>query len=241
MVSKEQVIIWMKKFHSTYGKTPSRDDLIYKDVGFGEKFVRRRFGSWNNAIIKAGLKPNHIYKREKINVYCANCNRKIIKTQFNLKYSKSGNLFCSVKCSVIFNNRHRPKKPQYKQCKCGKQISKRSEYCKQCNPQFVDWSKRTLIHMRKLGVYDFHRHLHAYSKSVFKQSGNKRICLNCGYNKHTDVCHIKSIREFDPSTSMTVVNDISNLVPLCKNCHWELDHGYLDKNKIIKNWDKLRI
>lgn len=52
-------------------------------------------------------------------------------------------------------------------------------------------------------------------------------CKNCGYSKHTEVCHIKPISSFPLSTPISVVNDPNNLVRLCPNCHWEFDHGGL--------------
>ncbi|MFZ8310550.1 HNH endonuclease [Staphylococcus aureus] len=49
----------------------------------------------------------------------------------------------------------------------------------------------------------------------------------CGYAKHYEVCHIKAINQFDSNTRLSEVNDINNLVALCRNCHWELDHGLI--------------
>jgi len=59
------------------------------------------------------------------------------------------------------------------------------------------------------------------------------ICDYCGYDRHVDVCHIKPIHEFDNSYSRVIeVNNPLNLICLCPNHHWELDHGYLDINII---------
>lgn len=52
---------------------------------------------------------------------------------------------------------------------------------------------------------------------------------------HFDVCHIKPIGSFDDDTLVAEINDLTNLVPLCKNHHWEMDHGLLsneDREKI---------
>lgn len=52
-------------------------------------------------------------------------------------------------------------------------------------------------------------------------------CSNCGYDKHVEVCHIKSISSFNNESKISEINDISNLILLCPNCHWELDNGIL--------------
>jgi hypothetical protein len=58
---------------------------------------------------------------------------------------------------------------------------------------------------------------------------NDRKCSKCGYDKHIEVCHIKSIKDFDLETPISVINSLDNLMLLCPNCHWEKD--YLDKVK----------
>ena len=54
----------------------------------------------------------------------------------------------------------------------------------------------------------------------------KYICKCCGYDKHVHVCHIKAVSDFDIKTKLSVVNNLDNLIGLCPNCHWELDHLY---------------
>ena len=49
-------------------------------------------------------------------------------------------------------------------------------------------------------------------------------CQKCGYNKHVEVSHIKAIRDFDINEYISIVNDSSNLMVLCPNCHWEFDN-----------------
>jgi hypothetical protein len=53
------------------------------------------------------------------------------------------------------------------------------------------------------------------------------VCKNCGYDRHVEICHIRPINSFPEDTPVAVVNDLSNLVALCPNCHWEFDHGLL--------------
>jgi predicted restriction endonuclease len=53
-------------------------------------------------------------------------------------------------------------------------------------------------------------------------------CYLCGYNKHTEVCHIKAISAFSDDTLVGEINHIGNLVALCPNHHWEFDNGIID-------------
>ena len=53
-------------------------------------------------------------------------------------------------------------------------------------------------------------------------------CIICGYNKHVEIAHIKAVSDFDDSVKIKEINDISNLMALCPNHHWEYDHGLLE-------------
>ncbi|MFN8530060.1 MAG: HNH endonuclease [Anaerolineae bacterium] len=75
--------------------------------------------------------------------------------------------------------------------------------------------------------YQIAAQLRALARSAYEQSGAPRVCKNCGYAKHVEICHIKAISSFPPETLVEVVNDAANLVALCPNCHWEFDHGML--------------
>lgn len=61
------------------------------------------------------------------------------------------------------------------------------------------------------------------------KSGLPQCCILCGYSKHIDVCHIKDISSFTNESLISEINDLNNLVALCKNHHWEFDHDHLDE------------
>lgn len=65
------------------------------------------------------------------------------------------------------------------------------------------------------------------ARQTYTKSNLPRVCRNCGYDKHVEICHIRAINTFPDDTPISVVNDLANLVALCPNCHWELDHGLL--------------
>lgn len=65
------------------------------------------------------------------------------------------------------------------------------------------------------------------ARAVFKASEKNKCCVICGYNKHYEVCHIKPVSEFDDTITLREINDINNLVALCRNHHWEYDKGLI--------------
>jgi len=56
---------------------------------------------------------------------------------------------------------------------------------------------------------------------------NPAECRICGYTKHVDVAHIRSVRTFPEGAQVSEINHPDNLVALCPNHHWEYDHGLL--------------
>jgi 5-methylcytosine-specific restriction endonuclease McrA len=64
-----------------------------------------------------------------------------------------------------------------------------------------------------------------HARAVAKNNGFLNApCAKCGYTYHTQICHIKPIKLFTDSSLVVEINDMTNLVQLCPNCHWELDH-----------------
>ncbi len=51
-------------------------------------------------------------------------------------------------------------------------------------------------------------------------------CIKCGYTLFVELAHIDAIANFGLESLVSEVNDVSNIIPLCPNCHWEFDHGY---------------
>src|SRR5579885_737344 len=118
-------------------------------------------------------------------------------------------------------------------CKeCGSEfywsVTGRSPYCPEHRAKFT----RSAMQQRTLRYY-----AEKYGKRTaimfhevrnFCRSWNKHLlgpCQGCGYDKHVEMCHIKGIATFDLDTPLGIVNDEKNVVILCRNCHWELDHG----------------
>ncbi len=80
---------------------------------------------------------------------------------------------------------------------------------------------------------DSRKHKPAYlvrkdSFSYFARAWNKDLiglpCEICGYDKHTELAHIKAVSEFSLDTPLKIVHSRENLRILCPNHHWEFDN-----------------
>ena len=162
-------------------------------------------------------------------VKCKKCEVQFAKTSSEISKSKSGNHFCSRSCAAKFNNSIYPKRKRGKKfCKeCRLEINNRRTICDNC------LSKRSLSHKtikEALDNWEGHRstahsRIRSHARSVAKVMKNE--CSNCGYKVHVEVCHIRAINSFSLDSLVSEVNDLSNLVKLCRNCHWEFDNGLL--------------
>lgn len=138
--------------------------------------------------------------------------------------------FCSRSCAVSHNNRV-PKRALQNQCKsCETRILADRSFCAQCwADQGRDWATTTIADLKGDGnaVWGSYRTIRALSRKWYQQAGRPMSCHVCGYDLHVDIAHVRDIKEFPLDTSVVVVNAQENLVALCKNHHWEFDHGHL--------------
>lgn len=134
--------------------------------------------------------------------------------------------FCSRSCAAAYNNKKHPKRRlELNTCKtCQIPVKSGHTYCTVCLPQSKDYTLEEVM-------YDKH---HKSSSWALVRSRARAICKdlekackNCGYSKHTEICHIKPIKDFPLETKLSVVNSLENLLILCPNCHWEFDNGLL--------------
>lgn len=158
-------------------------------------------------------------------VSCLNCGKKFEKENYQIK--NSPNNYCSRSCAAIRTNKLMPKRKKTKKCEhCNEFILSNRKKCKKCiknNPKKLE--NKTL----KDCIYSKHHRSSAFSlirsmaRSVAKQNGWKS-CNKCGYDKHIEIAHIKPISSFSDNTLISTINNITNLIPLCPNCHWEHDN-----------------
>ena len=169
-------------------------------------------------------------------VNCDCCGNNFNKSPQQIRVTKA--IYCSKSCAAKINNKKYPKRRKInKKCKkCDEPIYKSGRTF--CSFHTEEWKNRTkFITLDLCQSKESLKNLHISSKNVHTRGLGrtqhkeliKKPCFICGYDKHVELCHIKPISEFPPETLVSEVNDISNVVQLCRNCHWEFD-----KMKIIK-------
>lgn len=163
-------------------------------------------------------------------VSCKLCEVAFYKQPAQIKRAK--NNFCSRSCAAKYNNKHSPKRKLQGECKiCKVSISSARTYCESCwethDQSGKDWSSITIGDVYATAKYQKGASIRHHARQTFFKSSKPKCCLICGYNKHIDVCHIQAVADFPKSTPISVVNSLDNLVGLCKNHHWELDHNLL--------------
>ena len=137
--------------------------------------------------------------------------------------------YCSRSCANRVNGRLYPsRKRMVRSCKhCGTELLARRTTCDGCNPSFVDWQTVSLQQLKAKALQQYAAQIRSLARVAYRKSTRLKACAVCGYDMHYEVCHIKPINEFEPTDFVSAVNTLSNLVALCPNHHWELDHGHL--------------
>lgn len=182
---------------------------------------------------------------------CKHCNEIIHPREYGSKIDWAGaraKQFCSKTCSAKFNNKQRELDPEfvnkrrlkneslknsksqyeYDECSCGSLKTKKSKQCKVCRNSVSIDSKTYKFYKDKYKDWWSARvPVSRDARNKYKNSDKPKKCINCNYDKHYQVCHIKAVSEFNENTLIKEINDLDNLVALCPNCHWEYDHGLL--------------
>lgn len=133
-------------------------------------------------------------------------------------------IYCSKKCCSQYLWRKNDKNRKMPCPKCGTIMMKKAAVCKSCHS--ISNNDITL----QDAIYTKHHKSAAFSlvrwraRAVVLSIGVTK-CQGCGYDKHFEVAHRKPIASYSLDTKLSVINDLSNLLALCPNCHWELDHN----------------
>ena len=149
---------------------------------------------------------------------CINCN----------KLTKNPK-FCSRSCSATFTNKT-PKRTKTNKClDCKTLILSSRKRCKNCHHGHRKQNRKNLTYGELSGrrAYQKNSQVRELARRAYQKSGKPLSCYHCGYENHVHICHIKAINEFLDETKISEINDITNLIALCPNHHWELDNGYL--------------
>lgn len=147
--------------------------------------------------------------------------------------------FCSRSCSAKVANKKPKRKKKVRFCShCGqpRTTAIRNLLCHDCcanKQKFTEAIRqRTIANyadkecLKKLHTSSKFAHIRGLCRSWHKNK-TKLPCYVCGYDKHVELAHIRPISSFEPTTTLAVVNSAENIVQLCRNCHWEFDHGLI--------------
>lgn len=150
-------------------------------------------------------------KNPNICVYCHN----IIAVDHQTIQLIRRKKFCNQSCGAKFNNALRPKK------------LKLSEPSKPLQCELPTRTKGELFASRK-NYQSARSAIRQHAANQFFTYHKNPTCEICGYSKHIDVAHRKSVSSFSSDALIREINNIHNLAGLCPNCHWEFDHKQLN-------------
>jgi len=168
---------------------------------------------------------------------CSNCGSLVKRMPSEIRKSKSGNSFCSKSCAAVFNNKKYPKRHRTRRCGvCNELVRSDSKYCSGCYRRKHYLEDKTLAEATA-NRKDNNRYtsIRQVSRKTYLKSDRPKCCAECGYSNHIEVCHIRDIPDFPPTALVREINDLSNLIALCPNHHWEFDNGLLEVNRLIEN------
>lgn len=208
-------------------KVPNQRDYIKHGKYCIGTFIKY-FGSWRISIKEIfNIDRPPTPKKIRAKNICPNC----------LKETKNPK-FCSQKCAAIYNNKNgkigRKRIIHTSICaRCNSITSSRRLLCDFCRKQIktndntfknADQVTKKDVSSKNTQKYD---RIRKASRVLAKDNGLLKKCYICGYDKHVECCHKKPISSFSNDTLISVINNVNNLVGLCRNHHWELDHNLL--------------
>lgn len=160
-------------------------------------------------------------------VSCKNCGNLFSKAPSAIKTSP--NHFCSRSCAAQLNNKLTPKRKKVNipvLCACGQKKKKMSVLCQKCiSNNLLTKTKGEFAYCHKTNAASKWCRVREHARNIAKENKlYEKGCAKCGYSKHVEICHIKSLSEFPDDATIGEINNISNLIQLCPNCHWEFDH-----------------
>ena len=120
--------------------------------------------------------------------------------------------FCTRSCAAKFNNKKRVKE---KPLKIGKT---KTEVFIESLDRYKNITKEEFFNSSK-NYFSARSCITKIAKRIMKNSNRPKVCKNCGYSKHVEVCHIKSVSSFIGEATLLDINHENNLIYLCPNCH----------------------
>ena len=153
---------------------------------------------------------------------CLECKSPIFAREGKSPRDEKRRKFCNSSCSAFYNGKAtaemRAKPRECADCRGVYRHSStyRKRVCRKC----FQFRQEAILPKMKSEVPI--SGLRSHAKKLTLQ--RVQSCSSCGYSKHVEACHIKAVRNFPPTATVGEINAPSNLILLCPNCHWELDH-----------------
>lgn len=178
-----------------------------------------------------GVASGIIQRQNALNKYyenptlCKQC-LKIIEPRDSEKVSEVRRKnFCSQSCSAKFNN-HRRIKLVVVIKRCGIRINLASVPFYKKPELFIKLNCRTKkdLFISRTNWQSARSSIRRNAQMAWKRSGRALKCSVCGYEKHCEIAHIKSVSDFSDESLIRDINSIDNLISLCPNHHWEFDN-----------------
>jgi 5-methylcytosine-specific restriction endonuclease McrA len=120
-------------------------------------------------------------------------------------------------------------KLEYELGKCKKIMKEQENEIKELKSQAKDYkidetidNLVTFIDNKVLGNTNIEQ-IRAQARKKYKKMSKNMNCMHCKHTGSTQVCHIKAIADFNKLSTVEEINNISNLIGLCPNCHIDLD------------------
>ena len=171
---------------------------------------------WESPRSRSSIRANYEQEAKP----CLNCGDPIMPQPGQKLVQVRKKRFCSRSCSTAYNNRIAPKRAaRQRVCECGETFTGKRTLCPACGDARLNRANRMLKREAS------HRTIRGHAKH--RVSSRLQVCENCGYSHHVECCHRKPVAGFHDTAQLSEINADSNLILLCPNCHWELDHGML--------------
>lgn len=171
--------------------------------------------------VRGGKMAAAIVKQKHIDSYLEHpnywlyCNKMIEIGHQRVSYVKRKK-FCNSICFAKFNN-IRAQKTQLKKVK--REYLPKESVLSQLTKKELFLTRKNWQSARSL--------IQRLARKKLISLGLLKECYVCGYTKHVEACHKKSVKDFSDITLIKEINSPENLVALCPNHHWEFDNGFL--------------
>lgn len=200
----------------------------------GKEFWRdKRWVTENSFCSKECLSKD---KQKRIEVTCANCDKKIYKIRAHFNNNKTKLFFCDKKCKneAHYNKKIFQRTKLIKCYKCGNDVEvdyrASRKLCTLCKPKkerkIINWSE---VISGKI-VVKYH---HSLRKYLLKNKLKESKCGICGITTWLNKSITIQVHHIDGNTFNNVLN---NLKMVCPNCHTQTDtYGHRNRKamKII--------